>query len=398
MRVPFINRLILVGSLFSLLFASVYASPTFADAAKLLPNKIGEATARGAAGLPRHAFFDPLKQENFAAVRSATRSYVSADGSEFSIQLFKTQSDSEAYALLTNIRLAQASAPSSPVAHSSPVTQLNGVGTAAISLDGRVLFFKGAAVASVYGGSANDNYASLVTFARSFAETLEGGSGEIPVLVKHLPDWETAQERAVYVVTQPALREVVPNQPVLDAISFDGGTEAVTATYEGGARLVIVEYATAQFAFDANAAINARLSELRGAGQPVPSAYRRVGNYAVFVFGAPDESAAAGLIDKVKYEQEVRWLGENPYATERANRAWLNMSTSVIVNTVKATGLAIVICLSIGGIFGGWIFARRRAQAALTEQFSDAGGMLRLNLDEMSQQTNAARLLGQGDK
>ena len=232
----------------------------------------------------------------------------------------------------------------------------------------------------------------------ALAQTPAGGASEIPVIIKHLPDWETAQERARYVETLPALKELVPNQPVLDAVSFDGGTEAATATYEGGARLVIVEYQTPQIASDADAKVNARISELRGAGQPVPSAYRRVGNYSVFVFGAPNEGAASGLIDKVKYEQEVRWLGENPYAIDRANRAWLNMSTSVIVNTVKATGLAIVICLTIGGIFGGWIFMRRRAQAALTEKFSDAGGMLRLNLDEMSAQNNAARLLGQGDK
>jgi hypothetical protein len=229
-------------------------------------------------------------------------------------------------------------------------------------------------------------------------QTPAEGAREMPVILKHLPDWETAQERAVYVETMPALRQLVPNQPVLDAVSFDGGTEAATATYDGGARVVIFEYQTPQIAFDADAAINARLSELRGAGQPVPSAYRRVGNYAVFVFGAPNEGAATALIDKVKYEQEVRWLGENPYAIDRANRAWLNMSTSVIVNTIKATGLAIVICLSIGGIFGGWIFMRRRAEAALTEKFSDAGGMLRLNLDEMSAQNNAARLIGQGDK
>jgi hypothetical protein len=319
------------------------------------------------------------------------RSYGSSNGG-FSIHLFKTPSDSEAYALLTNIRLAQTSVLS------SPVTKLEGIGTAAISLTGRVLFSKGAVVASVDGGSAQDNYGSLVTFARSFAETLDVGTGEIPVLVKHLPDWETAQERAVYAVTQPALKEIVPNQPILDAVSFDGGTEAVAATYDQGARLVIVEYSTPQFAFEGDAAITARIAGLRGEGKPVPSAYRRVGNYGVFVFDAPNEAMAGELVKKVKYEKDVRWLGENPYAIERANRAWLNMSTSVIVNTVKVTGLAIVICLGIGGIFGGWVFMRRRAQAALNESFSDAGGMMRLNLDEMNVESNASRLLGQGKK
>ncbi|HYP01423.1 MAG TPA: hypothetical protein VER76_14635, partial [Pyrinomonadaceae bacterium] len=89
-------------------------------------------------------------------------------------------------------------------------------------------------------------------------------AGEIPVLVQHLPDWETAQARARYVDALPALKEAVPDQPVLDALPFDGGTEAVTATYEGGARLVIVEYATPQSAFDADAWVNARLAALRG--------------------------------------------------------------------------------------------------------------------------------------
>ncbi len=238
----------------------------------------------------------------------------------------------------------------------------------------------------------------LAGFARLLADKLDAGSGELPVLVKHLPDWERKQEGAIYAVTLPRLKEIVRDQPILDVVSFDGGTEAVVATYDQGARLAIVEYATPQLAFDADAQIKARIAALPGEGKPAPSAYRRIGNYAVFVFDAPDEQAATGLINKVTYEKDVRWLGENPYAVERANRAWLNMSTSVIVNTVKATGLAIVICLSIGGVFGGWIFMRRRAQAALTEKFSDAGGMLRLNIDEMSAQNNAARLIGEGDK
>ena len=225
------------------------------------------------------------------------------------------------------------------------------------------------------------------------------GAQEIPVIVKHLPDWETmAQERALYIEDMFTLKHLMQYQPVLNAVSLDNGTEAATATYDEGARVVIFEYQTPQLAFDADATIKARLAELRGAGQPVPSAYRRVGNYSVFVFDAPNEAAATGLINKVKYEKDVRWLGEDPFAVGRANRAWLNMSTSVIVNTVKATGIAIAVCLGIGGIFGGWIFMRRRAQAALTEEFSDAGGMLRLNLDEMSAQNNAARLIGQGDK
>jgi hypothetical protein len=270
----------------------------------------------------------------------------------------------------------------------------------AFASQGQIYLSKGATVAVISGSASptdSDN-AALLAFAPSFAETLDAGSGEIPVLVKHLPDWETMRDEATYAVSFDQLQKIAGHRPVLDVVSFAGGTEAASATYRSAGHLVIVEYATPQLASEADAAINARLATLPGEGKSVPSAYRRVGNYAVFVFDAPDERAAAGLIDRVTYEKDVRWLGENPYAVERANRAWLNMSTSVIVNTVKATGIAIVVCLTIGGVFGGWIFARRRAQAALSEKFSDAGGMLRLNIDEMSAQNNAAHLIGQGDK
>ncbi len=237
------------------------------------------------------------------------------------------------------------------------------------------------AVSAVATGTSAE--AAPENSARSTAATLDSGAGEIPVLSKHLPNWETARAQAVYALSLAKLQAAVGNQPVLDVVSFAGGAEAVTAKYEQG-QLVIVEFQTPQLASDTDARVGQRIAELRAASQPVPSAYRRVGNYAVFVFDAPNEQAANALIEQVHYEKVVQWLGEDPHRNERANRYWLNMSGSLIVNTVKATGLAILLCLGIGGLFGGVVFMRRRAQAALNEQYSDAGGMMRLNLDEFA--------------
>ncbi|HEV2801403.1 MAG TPA: DUF6599 family protein [Pyrinomonadaceae bacterium] len=391
MRLSLLSRLFSACALFLLLAASAFAGVTAEEFAKLLPGKLGDFKAAGALDLKfkqkAPEFINPSLLEG---VPLAARTYLSTGGEKFDVQLYRTSSDAAAYSLLSNARLVQRAASG------ADVRNLEGVGTAAFSGRLGVSFYKGAAFVFVRSSGQTDG-SELTVFARTLAESLDEGSGEIPVLVKHLPDWETAEARAAYAVSLPALQMIAGNRPVLDVISFEGGTEAVTATYDAGARLVIVEYATPQMAFDGDAAINARIAGLHGEGKPLPSAYKRVGNYGVFVFDAPDEGAAASLIDKVTYEKDVRWLGENPYAHERANRAWLNMSTSVIVNTVKATGLAIVICLAIGGVFGGWIFMRRRAQSALTEKFSDAGGMLRLNIDELSAQNNPARLIGQGD-
>jgi hypothetical protein len=235
---------------------------------------------------------------------------------------------------------------------------------------------------------------ALFTALAASAQTLnfgDAGADTTPAVVEHLPDWETARARATYAVSLAELQKVVPDAPALDVVTFAGGTEAVAADYGAAGRLVIVEFSTPQFAADADRAVNARIAELRAAQRSVPTVYQRKGNYSVFVFGATDEAAARALVDRVHYEKDVRWLGRDPHAYERANRAWISMSASVLLNSVKAAGLAILLCLAVGGVFGTLIFRRRRA--TLAARYSDAGGMTRLNLDE-----NTQRLLGQGEK
>jgi hypothetical protein len=130
----------------------------------------------------------------------------------------------------------------------------------------------------------------------------------------------------------------------------------------------------------------------------VPSAYRRVGNYSVFVFDAEGEAEAVGLVGQVKYEKDVRWLGDNPHAGERLQEQYTQTMGGVIVATLKATGIAILVCLGIGGLFGGAVFLRRRARSAATEAYSDAGGMLRLNIEDVNAPHGSARLVGDGEK
>ncbi len=164
-------------------------------------------------------------------------------------------------------------------------------------------------------------------------------------------------------------------------------------------RLVIVEYNTPQLAADADARISARLQELKAQGQSTPSAYRKVGNYSVFVFGAPDEAAAARLIDGVKWEQKIQWLGENPLLWARAEKQQTRQAVSLILGIAKTIGFFVGICLGVGALFGGVFFLRRRMQQrAAVESYSDAGGMLRLNIDEMTAETDPSKLLTAGDE
>jgi hypothetical protein len=354
------------------------------EAAKLLPDAVGEARAQGAAraGAAREA--EAVAPEEFGPTSAATRSYALPGGGRVSVRLVKTSSPAAAYSLFT----ALSKRP--PFDSAAAAVRLQETGTASLSAGPRLIFTKGPTVALVEGDAEGG---ALAAFARALAGAVEAETNEIPSLLLHLPEWESAHSRALYAVTPAALAAAVGNQPALEAVSFGAGTEAVTADYGAGGRLVVFEYATPQVAAESDARIRQRIAELAAAGQGTPSVYKREGNYSVFVFGAQDAAAAEALAAQVKYEKDVRWLGDNPYAYERHNRAWLNMSTSVIVNTVMASGLAILFCLAVGGFFGALVFRRRRAEAAATQAYSDAGGMMRLDLDD-----HAAKLLGQGEK
>ncbi|MDQ3321467.1 MAG: hypothetical protein M3525_03265 [Acidobacteriota bacterium] len=205
-------------------------------------------------------------------------------------------------------------------------------------------------------------------------------SDGIPVLTKHLPDWENARKRATYILNQTDLRNALGNRPVFDLIDFRGATEAVTAPYPQG-KLLIVEYTSPQSSVEADNQIKQRLAEN---GQNPLIAYRRTGNYNIFVFDAVDETSANTLIDEVKYEKTVQWLGTDPYAILRAERVYLNNTASLFISTVKAIGGGIGLSLLAGLIVGIIFFYVRSQKRANMQAFSDAGGLIRLNLDELT--------------
>jgi hypothetical protein len=216
---------------------------------------------------------------------------------------------------------------------------------------------------------------------------------ETPVLVQHLPNWESVGKQASYVVTLDGLKAVVPNQPIIDSIDFEGGTEAAAANY-GQAQLVIIEFATPQFSVENDQRIAAKIQELKNLSQPIPTAYRRVGNYSVFVFHGTDAASANQLIDEVKYQKVVQWLGEDPHLYARLQRYFTETSAGVLVAVLKSSGLSLIACLAIGGLFGFLLFRHRRAQKATV--FSDAGGQVRLNLDDLTGAPDPSRLIESG--
>jgi hypothetical protein len=380
-----------------LLIAAVVLSPVLAvaavtkdEAAKSLPDQVDQFRANAPAQLPPADLVKIPTPEDYGITSYASRYYVVNNGqSVVNVTLIKTLSDSGAYALLTDRRLG------------GQEVKLGVIGTASVEHLGGLLdpawvaFFKGrdfVIVGTQHKGQASPD--EVRDFARGLAQTLDASEDDIPVLIRHLPQWQSTQPWAHYAVSLNSLEQHLPNQPILNEVNFEGGTEAVVAYY-GPARLAVIEFTTPQLSVDNDRRIAAKIQELRNAGQPVPSAYRRVGNYSVFVFDAPDEKTAGQLIDQVKYEQVVQWLGENPYWFEKAQRMYAQTTAGVLLAVMQSSGLSLLTCLTIGGIFGFLLFRRRRTQQA-NEVYSDAGGMVRLNLDELTGESKGPKLLGRG--
>ena len=346
---------------------------------RVLPERVGD--FKKSAKSPNAewtGFFEEGKP--FATEHSA---YVGKKGAEVSVSVVRFRQDGDAYATLSD--LANKTRREQPDLEIKP-----GYGTAGYASPNAIIFFRGPLLVRVASIKPGDS-TTLDAFVFELGQLLDKGDGDIPVLVRHLPNAEEALKKAVYTHGFSNLNHLELQQPVLSAVEADGNADAALVSY-GPSKLLLIEFHTPQLATDNDKRVVARIQELWKLGQPAPTAYRRVGNYSVFVFDAPDEATAKRLIDEVKYEQVVQWLGENPNIYKEAQKQYINTTLGVLVAVLKASGYALVACLGLGALIGGLLFSYRRAQQKAVT-FSDAGGMLRLNLDELTAQTDPGRLL-----
>ncbi len=263
--------------------------PKFKQSSRLIP----------VVALRNEGFLDP--NGGLAPVFANEAEYLGSNGTRVMVDFVQFHQEAEAYELLSEV--AAAARKSDPNVAIQP-----GYGTAGFATNDQLAFFKGSWFIRIR--NLKDRNLDLKVLADDFGEGFDKGEGDIPVLIKHLPYPEEAQKNAVYLNSFSNLNSLGLQQPVLSAIESGGNADAALASY-GPSKLLLVEFNTPQLATQHDRRIIGRIHELWRLGQPAPTAYRRVGNYSVFVFDAPDEQTAKQLIDQVKYEQVVQWLGTN---------------------------------------------------------------------------------------
>lgn len=377
--------------LFSLLGRTVTADSPNPEVSKLFPEQVGPfrlvrvqtSAERNGSQQEREL----MSAGNLEALEGNAE-YSGKGNQRFFVEIYRFNQDAQAYSQLT---LILQSLRANNVSLSLDNYQ---IGTAGFESGVQAAFFKGPVFVRIRGNK-EDNNPGIKEFSRALADTFDKGENEIPALIKHLPNADESKKTAVFLTRFKSLQTLGPEQSVLGAIDTGGNGDAAFVD-TGSGKVLVVEYNTPQLAKDNDERIIAKIKELWKLGQLAPSAYRRVGNYSVFVFDSPNEATAKQLIDQVKYEQVVQWLGTNPYILRQAEKEYVETTLGVFVAVIKASGYALVSCLGLGGLLGALLFVRRRSQKGLQEAYSDAGGMLRLNIDDLTPQTDPARLLGPG--
>lgn len=219
----------------------------------------------------------------------------------------------------------------------------------------------------------------------------------LPSLLAVLPKEPAKPESIRYVLGTRSLAPLVQDA---DVFRFDGGAEAVVAEYRQAGRrstalkLLVVEYHTPQFAVEAMERLTAFFGSLSAEDQG-RIVCRREGNFIVQATGVTDRDLAERLVSSIEYPYGVKWLknpllpNEDPLENQK--------TAQVLISTFLIIALVALIALLIGGTCGALIFVKRRRQ--LRAIFSDAGGMLRLDINPLPGTAlpgSKGRFLGRG--
>lgn len=313
----------------------------------------------------------------YRVVSASSRPYGAAR-----VELFQTANQFAAYGLLTYLRSAR-----------DPKAKTPAIGMEVAQLPDAIIFYKGNYFARVTNADQKTKAsASLrLQLARALSEALPPGnqSAPRPPLFESLAPALDAAKNAGYATTLHTERYFLGPQAMSDFVdrardifTFAGEAEAVmiecAAPQREKIKLIIVEYHTPQFATDSMQQLDGYLESL-AESERARLSVRREGNYIVAAVSADNPDLAAQMVSSIQYPYSVKWLRNPLWPTNDPFR--VRKAAEMLLSTFGILGAILGTVLLFGTVFGTTVFLRRRKSQR--EAFSDAGGMLRLDIDPM---------------
>lgn len=298
-------------------------------------------------------------------VQSLTIRFYTFNQAKIAIELFQTKYPSETYGLATFIRNSRDK--------------------------NRLAFNKGNFLLAITGETtATETKESVLN---QLSDKITSEDGELPSLIFKLPKAEKLDNTERYVIGPVTLGQIEAFAFLKESVNFTSGTHAITAKYQNGPgqmNLAIIEYHTPQLATDGYAEIQRAFEKL---SSPDKNSHllRRIGNYIIVSSNVQDVPSAERVIAEIKYSPNIYWEGNklsniparfrptDPLVLEEASQ-----TANVVIRTFYWIGVMILGAIVIGLIAGGSLFywnRYRRYKLGTDNTFSDAGGAVRLNLD-----------------
>jgi hypothetical protein len=252
-----------------------------------------------------------------------------------------------------------------------------GVGDGGWTSESETAFWRGPYAVVIAGGAAEER----AGLAAALLDRMGAVTAPAPLL-DHLPETGQIAGSRRYAPTIDNFHQIRPD---LDSDVFRigaGGAEAAVAEYEQGGgtpfRLTLVEYETPQLAAAAERSLRKWYDALPADARAL-TVIRREGNYLVEATGIHDHTVAQATVGAVNYAYKVDWLKEPPVPYQYDVASEGHKVAQVIMSSFGIVALGFLIALTAGTIVGAQMFRRRRR--AVGKAFSDAGGMVCLDLD-----------------
>lgn len=213
----------------------------------------------------------------------------------------------------------------------------------------------------------------------------------LPPLSFHLPQTHKKALSEIYLVGPKALAESQNFSFLKDVLSFEGGTEAISAQYEIDAKtmgLLLIEFQTPQLASAGFTQITSLFSTF-DQERRVLTNLSRIGNYLVVTTEATNQQAKP-IVSEIKYTAKVYWEGDKfsaiPLEFRPPDEVALQEASEtavILLRTFYWIGFMLLLAITLGLIAGSVFFYWRRYQKrklGIEDLFSDAGGTIQLQL------------------
>ncbi len=327
--------------------ASGTEPPPSRSPSNLLPDKLGGIkAATEIKHLTRETLADLVGDKASVYQEYRVTSAASREYSGVRVDVFETQNQFAALGLFMF---------NSGASRAKPIEEEEEVGSHGARVGGELIFWKCNFFVRV--GDANQKPSRGSSAVREgLARALAGAIASNPVvnrpsLLDSLPPTSLVPQSQQYFLGPESLNTFIAHGRAM--FEFVGDTEAVVG-----------EYTKAEV-------------ENAGASQGEPSAQSKSGGSARSVANQPGSPTKLVIVNSVQYPYTVKWLRNPLWPTNDPFR--VQKAADMLLSTFGLLGLILLTVLIGGTAFGTTVFLKRRKQQR--EVFSDAGGMLRLDIE-----------------